>query len=105
MGGSVTLGSALREVERVSCVAEPGAWRVSWSPLDGAEAYEVQQTTSIGQFPWLLVATVSGNELRMPSALAEEVWIRVRAVSVTGAGPWSDPVLIRTRQASARMVA
>jgi len=92
---SVRLASALRAVAEIECVSEPGAWRLSWPEVAGAQGYELQQTTNMIRCPWMPAATVLQNESRLPALSADEVWIRVRALGVTGSGPWSDPVLKR----------
>jgi hypothetical protein len=96
------------QVQNVSCgaVRDGGGRVITWSKVPGATAYEAQTTTMPGvSSAWALAGKIKGSRWRCPLLAEPEVWMRVRALGVAGPGPWSDPVLIKSRSASARMAA
>jgi hypothetical protein len=71
----------------------PGVTKLTWSPLDGARLYVIQQnpnpTVDTG---WAQVAT--STKARCETNGVEpgsEMWYRVAGVDSTGQGPWSAP--------------
>src|SRR5262245_36708815 len=107
LGESVTLASALHQVEELSCAVQTdGTWLFTWSPVEGAVSYEIHTTPDAARFNgWAVAGKMTHSEWHCAAVSAPETWIRVRALSVTGAGPWCHPLLIRNRGASARMAA
>lgn len=107
LGESVTLASALHQVEELSCAVQTdGTWFLSWSPVEGALSYEIHTTSDAARSNgWAVAGKMTNPEWRCAVVSAPETWIRVRALGVTGAGPWCHPLVIRNRGASARMAA
>lgn len=106
LGENVRLTSALEPITAVSCLSGQGSWVLSWCKVDGAVSYEVHTTTAPAvPSGWAVAGQVSNPEWRRPAFAAADLWVRVRAVGVTGAGPWSEPVFVKNRGASARMAA
>jgi hypothetical protein len=107
LGESITLASALHQVEELSCaVQRDGTWLFTWGPVEGAESYEIHTTPDAGRSNgWAVAARTTAPEWSCAAPAAPENWIRVRAVGVTGAGPWCHPLVIKNRGTSARMAA
>ena len=107
LGESVTLSSALPQVEELSyAVQRDGTWFFTWSRVEGAESYEIQTAPDAAQSnAWAVAGKVTNPEWSCVALSAPEIWICVRAIGVTGAGPWCHPLLIKNRGASSRMAA
>jgi hypothetical protein len=71
----------------------PGVTKLTWSPLDGARLYVIQQNLNpTVETGWVQVAT--STKARCETNGVEpgsEMWYRVAGVDVIGQGPWSAP--------------
>ena len=78
-------------VQKVWCapMSDDGEWVVTWTGVAGARGYELQ--TSLDCRQWSNDSKFSGTRAVLILGPAERCWVRVRAVSAGGAGPWSPP--------------
>jgi hypothetical protein len=107
LGESVALADALHPVEELSgMVQRDGTWLFTWGRVDGAISYELHTAAEAGHSDgWTVAGKMEHAQWRSPALGAAAIWVRVRALGVTGAGPWCPPLLIKNRGASARMAA
>jgi hypothetical protein len=105
LGESVRVARPLAAVQDMSgMTGADGAWLLAWSEVAGAMAYEVHTSAVCGAASnWEWAARVDGN--RWQSRAQALAWVRVRALGVSSVGPWSEPLLVRNRDGSARMAA
>jgi hypothetical protein len=107
LGESVALADALHQVEDLTCaVATDGTWFFNWSRVHGAVSYEIHMTADARHSSgWTAAGKMTAPQWRCPPPGEPAIWIRIRALGVTGAGPWCHPLLIKNRGTSARMAA
>ena len=80
-------------VQKVWCapMSDAGEWVITWTRVGGAKAYEAQ--TSIDGQQWSSASRFSGTRAVVVIGPATRCWVRVRAVGLGGAGPWSPPAM------------
>jgi hypothetical protein len=73
---------------------DPLRWRVKWNDMQGIGGYEIQSNEDPRQFGrWSGRARIDTSETTIVlGALDQSLWVRVRAITLNGPGPWSDPV-------------
>jgi hypothetical protein len=99
MSRPVAPQSALKQVA-VEAGTEAGIYRLSWEETPHSRGYEIQTNENPTQYRhWvsrLKVREASADIALRPGE--DRVWLRVRAMTSTGPGPWSDPIPLSSRQ-------
>lgn len=81
---------------RVEPGPEANTWTVSWDAIQCVGGYEYQTNQDLRRAD-LWSSRVRTDAPRATFALSADTtqcWLRVRAITLEGPGPWSDPVLI-----------